>query len=200
MKVRAWLLFCLVAAAAPSAFARYDGEECWNPRANHFEAVRPGERQDDLDFRVCRPRYTGQGRPDWVAQERECWNPRAGHFERVRAGERQNDLDYRHCRPVSYSSKYGGGGYGGDRYRDNRPRECWNPRARHYERVRPGERQDDLDFNRCRAVGGGGSYGGGYQNQREQECWNPRAGHYEGVRPGERQDDLDFSRCRPKRY
>ena len=28
--------------------------------------------------------------------------------------------------------------------------ECWTPRARHYEEVRPGERQDDLDFNRCR--------------------------------------------------
>jgi hypothetical protein len=29
--------------------------------------------------------------------------------------------------------------------------ECWNPRARHYESVRPGERQDDLDFARCRS-------------------------------------------------
>jgi hypothetical protein len=28
--------------------------------------------------------------------------------------------------------------------------ECWNPRARHYEEVRRGERQDDLDFSRCR--------------------------------------------------
>lgn len=30
--------------------------------------------------------------------------------------------------------------------------ECWNPRARHFEGVRDGERQDDLDFNRCRAI------------------------------------------------
>jgi hypothetical protein len=29
-------------------------------------------------------------------------------------------------------------------------RECWNPHAGHFERVRPGERQDDLDFSRCR--------------------------------------------------
>lgn len=154
MKIRALLWFCLVAAAAPSAYARYDGEECWNPRAHHFEGVRPGERQDDLDFRVCRPKYVGQGRPDWHSQDRECWNPRARHFERVRDGERQDDLDFGRCRPVSYSSKHGGSyrgdGNRGDRYRDERPRECWNPRAGHYEGVRPGDRQDDLDFSRCR--------------------------------------------------
>jgi hypothetical protein len=34
---------------------------------------------------------------------------------------------------------------GGYRY------ECWNPRARHFESVREGERQDDLDFSRCRS-------------------------------------------------
>jgi hypothetical protein len=44
-----------------------------------------------------------------------------------------------------------------DRWRDNRDgrgesRECWNPRARHFEGVREGERQDDLDFSRCRIV------------------------------------------------
>ena len=36
-------------------------------------------------------------------------------------------------------------------YRDGQY-ECWNPRARHYEGVREGERQDDLDFSRCRGV------------------------------------------------
>jgi len=30
--------------------------ECWNPHAGHFEGVRPGERQDDLDFSRCRRR------------------------------------------------------------------------------------------------------------------------------------------------
>ena len=29
--------------------------------------------------------------------------------------------------------------------------ECWNPRAGHFERVRPGEYQGDLDYSRCRA-------------------------------------------------
>ena len=50
-----------------------------------------------------------------------------------------------------------------DRFRDDRwndsrryfrdgQYECWNPRARHFEGVREGERQDDLDFNRCRST------------------------------------------------
>lgn len=50
-----------------------------------------------------------------------------------------------------------------DRYRDERVFawrdfarrgnvECWNPRARHYESVREGDFQDDLDYNRCRAL------------------------------------------------
>jgi len=30
--------------------------------------------------------------------------------------------------------------------------ECWNPRAGHYEEVRSGEFQGDLDFGRCRLV------------------------------------------------
>ena len=50
-----------------------------------------------------------------------------------------------------------------DRYRDERwrdPRfaqgdwECWNPHAGHFEGVRPGEVQNDLDFSRCRPRGG----------------------------------------------
>ena len=98
----------------------------------------------------------------------------------------QDDLDFTRCRAAG-------------EYRAQAPfyvegaRECWNPRARHYEGVRPGERQDDLDFSNCRRV----------QEQRRRydegwECWNPRARHYEGVRPNERQDDLDFARCRPR--
>ena len=31
--------------------------------------------------------------------------------------------------------------------------ECWNPHARHFERVRPGDYQPDLDFARCRMIG-----------------------------------------------
>ena len=82
--------------------------------------------------------------------------------------------------------------------------ECWNPRAGHFEEVRPGEVQNDLDFTRCRAAGGRYAERRYYRdyrdNGRAQECWNPRAGHFEGVRPGEYQGDLDFSRCRILRY
>jgi len=41
--------------------------ECWNPHAGHFEGVRPGEVQNDLDFSRCRPKdgalqpYPGYG-------------------------------------------------------------------------------------------------------------------------------------------
>ena len=74
----------------------------------------------------------------------------------------------------------------------DRPMECWNPGAGHFEGVRPGEVQNDLDFSRCRPVG---DYRASSRDV-PRECWNPRAGHFEEVRPGERQDDLDFSRCR----
>jgi hypothetical protein len=39
----------------PYPGARTSGDECWNPRAGHFEGVRPGEVQNDLDFSRCRP-------------------------------------------------------------------------------------------------------------------------------------------------
>jgi hypothetical protein len=104
------------------------GQECWNPRAGHFEAVRPGEVQNDLDFGNCRgapaygnnyyvvpadryvapaDRYVGRiyrddQRYGYANSREECWNPRACHFEEVRRGEYQNDLDYRRCRIARY--------------------------------------------------------------------------------------------------
>jgi hypothetical protein len=93
-------------------------------------------------------------RPDWRNNaDQECWNPRAGHFERVRPGEVQNDLDFRRCRLSGYGDDRGAYYDRYDRrdFREQR-RECWNPRARHYEEVRTGEYQDDLDFSRCRIV------------------------------------------------
>lgn len=74
-------------------------------------------------------------------------------------------------------------------------RECWNPRQGHFESVRPGEVQRDLDFGRCRIIGTP-YYGGRVLRSVRDECWNPHARHYERVRPGEIQGDLDFSRCR----
>jgi hypothetical protein len=40
-----------------------DNDECWNPHAGHFEGVRPGESQDDLDFSRCRPKADSAYRP-----------------------------------------------------------------------------------------------------------------------------------------
>jgi hypothetical protein len=67
---------------------------------------------------------------------------------------------YRNNYNYQYDNRYSDERYRDDRYaRDDRYRndrwsrngyECWNPRARHFEGVREGERQDDLDFSRCR--------------------------------------------------
>lgn len=128
--------------ALPSqAQVQYGQVECWNAGARHFEGVRRGETQNDLDFSRCRP--VGDYRTRQLDIPHECWNPRAGHYEGVRPGERQDDLDFTRCRST-------GAMQGPAQFRDDRPRECWNPHARHYEGVRPGERQDDLDFSRCR--------------------------------------------------
>jgi len=75
--------------------------------------------------------------------------------------------------------------------------ECWNPRAGHYESVRPGEFQNDLDMGRCRVYGGARMAERRYYRGGRQECWNPGAGHFEEMRPGEYQNDLDLAHCRP---
>src|SRR5688572_15124398 len=117
MSIVAGLVLATAAASASAQYYRYDGyrdrapisgeQECWNPRAGHFERLRPGEYQDDLDLRRCRmigygdrfDRYERRDeRRDWRERREECWNPRAGHFEEVRRGEHQDDLDFRRCR------------------------------------------------------------------------------------------------------
>ena len=85
-----------------------------------------------------------------------------------------------------------------DPYYSNAQRECWNPRAGHYEAVRPGEYQNDLDFGRCRILGD--AYVERQVITEGQECWNYRARRFESVRPGEYQDDLDYGRCRIAGY
>src|SRR5258708_7016911 len=81
---------------------------------------------------------------------------------------------------------------------ETRPQECFNPRAGHFEMVRPGEIQNDLDFRNCRFLGYREDERSARREWREarEECWNPRARHFEEVRRGEVQDDLDFGRCR----
>ncbi|MGE5095016.1 MAG: hypothetical protein ACM3SO_07745 [Betaproteobacteria bacterium] len=92
-----------------------------------------------------------------LSENQECWNPHAGHFEGVRPGDYQPDLDFSRCRMKGEAYAY----YPDNRYyadrdsyyygdRTYRRQECWNPHAGHFERVRPGEYQGDLDFSRCR--------------------------------------------------
>ncbi|HEX4333104.1 MAG TPA: hypothetical protein VH040_13260 [Usitatibacter sp.] len=134
MKAFAITMGAVLAAAAATASADvYYGDrayyspeptlnsnlECWNPHARHFEQVRPGERQDDLDKNNCRnmaPAIAYDPVPVAPAPARyydrraysgdECWNPHAGHFEQVRPGERQDDLDFSRCRPEGYRYAY----------------------------------------------------------------------------------------------
>jgi len=59
--IAAGALFAALATGASAQYYNYGGryaqgnQECWNPHAGHFERVRPGESQDDLDFSRCRP-------------------------------------------------------------------------------------------------------------------------------------------------
>jgi hypothetical protein len=138
MKTLAIAAGALLAVAATAASAQYGrpytpraylGQECWNPRAGHYESVRPGPLQGDLDFSNCRP-LGGQG------YEGEALQPPPVY-----------------ANPNEYGPRYAPGyGY----YAQGVPPvgyECWNPHAHHYESVRPGPPQGDLDFSNCRPMG-----------------------------------------------
>jgi hypothetical protein len=79
--------------------------------------------------------------PRWAAQEQA---------REARINEERADV-YNSQR---YGDRYAPPAY--NVYRDAAGQECWNPHARHFEAVRPGERQDDLDFSRCRSQNGYG--------------------------------------------
>jgi hypothetical protein len=104
------------------------GYECWNSHAGHYESVRPGPPQGDLDFSRCRP-MEGYAYDAPVVQPPPVYaNP--------------NEYGPRYAPGYGwYDQNVGPVGY-----------ECWNPNAGHYESVRPGPRQGDLDFSRCRPM------------------------------------------------
>lgn len=154
MRTPAAIAAALFAVAAPVAFA--DGGNSPNdPNRTLFE-----RHQEDLraagQAAAIPVQWGGPG--TWNGPPRECWNPRAGHFEGVRENEFQDDLDYSQCRikpgeGYAYGNRYSAPGYAyDDRAYAYGKRECWNPRARHFEGVREGEFQDDLDYSRCRLV------------------------------------------------
>lgn len=140
-------------AAAPVAFAE-GGSSPNDPNRTLWE-----RHQQDLANAGQAVVPVQYGRPGtWNGPPRECWNPRAGHFEGVRENEFQDDLDYSQCRIKGSDAYYGDRSYyAPPRAYDERAyaygkRECWNPRAGHFEGVREGESQDDLDYSRCRVV------------------------------------------------
>jgi hypothetical protein len=119
----------LAAVAAP-AFAEENGNYPYDPAAV--------QRQQQLEQRYGpyavpqdRAHLSAPGNRPWY-EEPSTLTPDSSRFG---YGYGSNAYGYRRDERVS-------------RRWDNT--ECWNPRARHYEAVRPGERQDDLDFNRCR--------------------------------------------------
>ena len=149
MKIIAIAAGALLAALATGASAQYysyggryvqGNQECWNPHAGHFEQVRPGEVQNDLDFSRCR--YSGsayaeplQAPPVYAAPggSGPAYAPGYGWYDRGANPYERGANPY--DRGLSAND------------------ECWNPHAGHFERVRPGDRQDDLDFSRCRPAG-----------------------------------------------
>jgi hypothetical protein len=137
MKAIAIALGTLATVVAPAALAQDNYP--YDPKAV--------ERQQQLEQRYG---------PHAVPQDRAHLSPPGD-----RPWYEEPSTDGRFTTPDSYRFGYGYGhgsvfhnqpGFRDERFArrwDNM--ECWNPRARHYEEVRPGERQDDLDFSRCRS-------------------------------------------------
>jgi hypothetical protein len=90
-----------------------------------------------LAQRYYDPRYED---PNWVSRQQAIEAQRQADAAAADS-QRWRDERYRDYRDDS-------------RWRGN-AQECWNGHARHFEAVRPGEVQDDLDFSRCRPMGYG---------------------------------------------
>ena len=132
------LAFAALMAAAPVAMAEND--DAYNQRSG----------PPPCPYSTCQGFYVGADN-QWHAIQEGPVDSKGRQVDPY-FQERQVYRDDR-----SYYRGYGDGRYNDGRYNDGRyaiDSECWNPRARHFERVRPGERQDDLDFSRCRSLRG----------------------------------------------
>ena len=134
MRILALAFVTLATAAAPFALAQDNSNYPYDPAAV--------QRQQQLEQRYG---------PYSVPQDRAHLSPPGN-----RPWYEEPSTDGRYTTPDSSRFAYGHGPNAYGQRRDERVSrrwdntECWNPRARHYEGVRPGERQDDLDFSRCR--------------------------------------------------
>lgn len=156
MKKLAIALASVFTVAAPLAHAAYDRY------GNYYEPYQPGvyearpmsraERQDYARVIDSRPVYADSGRRE------ECWNPRAGHYEERRDGGGHKTVNGGTVAGAvvggvvghqfdngSAGATLGGALLGG---------LIGNQVNKEHD---SGDRQDDLDYSRCRVVAEGGS-------------------------------------------
>jgi uncharacterized protein YcfJ len=142
MKKIAIAVGSILTAAAPVVLAQY---------------YTPDYRDRDYRDRDDRSARVLESRPiyDSVAARDECWNPRAGHFEEVRPQNRTR---------VGKGAAAGAvvGGVIGHQFGDSGTAQTLGGAVlggiigHQIERRNDDDRQDDLDFSRCRTVGDSG--------------------------------------------
>jgi len=131
----------ILTAAAPVAFGQYYGRDYRDsPRYDRPDTARVLE---------ARPLYESS------VQRDECWNPRAGHFEEVRPENKTR---------VGKGAAIGAvaGGVIGHQLGDHGTGQTVGGAliggliGHQIEKRNDNDRQDDLDYSRCRVAGGGG--------------------------------------------
>ncbi|MGZ5038041.1 MAG: glycine zipper 2TM domain-containing protein [Usitatibacter sp.] len=155
MKKLAIAMASIIAVAAPLAHAAYDRN------GNYYEPYQPGvyegrpmsraERQDYARVIDSRPVYANSG------SREECWNPRAGHYE-----ERRDTGHHDNVNGGTVAGAVVGGVVG--HQLDNGSAGATIGGAllggligNKVNKDRSEDRQDDLDYSRCRVIAEGGS-------------------------------------------
>lgn len=150
MKTIAIAVGSILTAAAPLALAQY-----YNPNYNRDNRDYREYREDryDRNARVIesRPIYDNV-----AAGHDECWNPRAGHFEEVRPQNKTR---------VGKGAAAGAvvGGVIGHQFGDNGTAQTLGGAVlggiigHQIEKRNEDDKQDDLDYSRCRTVGDSGT-------------------------------------------
>lgn len=132
MKPLSLMLGTIAAVAAPAVFAQA-----------YIEMPAPHTERGYVYVPVDPANPVGPVNPDALISD-PYWTGRREHG--LNDGRRADGYYYYDNRAY-YDNRYDS--RNAYRYRDM---ECWNPRARHYEEVRAGEYQNDLDYARCRST------------------------------------------------
>ena len=140
MKTLSLMLGTIAAVAAPAVFAQA-----------YIEMPAPHTERGYVYVPVDPANPVGPVNPDALISD-PYWTGRREHG--LNDGRRADGYYYYDNRAYNdsrYDNRYDNRYDSRNAYR-YRDMECWNPRARHYEEVRAGEQQNDLDFNRCRST------------------------------------------------